>query len=214
MPYDLVTPNARSAAQRIHPKRAIRNHMTIVQHTHFSSHREVLIEHLFVGEVMRCLWIRGISQLEVLKPQVDDGGYDLVFELNSIMRHVQLKSSVNSAVSAEVQASLNLLSKPGACVIWIQFDSETIQLGPYLWFGGVPGERMPDIAELKIAKHVRENANGVKAERPNHRVIPKRLFEKVDDIDGIIARLFGTLQNPSTSSIAVESGFASSSKSP
>ena len=62
--------------------------MTIVQHTHFSSHREVLIEHLFVGEIMRCLSMRGISQLEVLQPQVDDSGYDLVFELNAIMRHV------------------------------------------------------------------------------------------------------------------------------
>ena len=114
--------------------------MTIVQHTHFSSHREVLIEHLFVGEIMHCLWMRGVTQLEVLKPQVDDSGYDLVFELNSILRHVELKSSMNLAVSAEVQASLNLLSKPGACVVWIQFDSETIQLGPYRWFGGVPGE--------------------------------------------------------------------------
>lgn len=106
--------------------------MTIVQHTHYSLHRELLIEHLFVGEIMNCLWMRGVTQLEVLKPQVDDSGYDLVFELNSIMRHVQLKSSMNSAVSAEVQASLNLLSKAGACVVWIQFDSETIPLGPYL----------------------------------------------------------------------------------
>ena len=71
---------------------------------------------------------------------------------------------------------------------------------------------MPDIARLKIAKHVRANANGVKAERPNHRVIPKRLFERVDDIDGIIARLFGTLQNPSTSSVAVKSEPDSSSE--
>lgn len=187
--------------------------MTIIQHTHYSSHREVLIEHLFVGEIMRCLWMRGISQLEVLQPQVDDSGYDLVFELNAIMRHVQLKSSMNSAATAEVPASLNLLSKPGACVIWIQFDPATIQLGPFLWFGGVPGARMPDTATLKIAKHSRANANGVKAERPNHRVIPKRMFEKVDDINGIIARLFGPLQIPAPSSLAVDDELDTSNES-
>jgi hypothetical protein len=41
---------------------------------------------LFAGEVMKHLWRRGDWRLEVLKPQVDDGGYDLVLEANAIVR--------------------------------------------------------------------------------------------------------------------------------
>ena len=53
-------------------------------HRLLSSYREMLLEHLFAGEVMRYVWLSGIKRLEVLKPQVDDGGYDLVLEANSI----------------------------------------------------------------------------------------------------------------------------------
>lgn len=62
-------------------------------HSLRSSHREALLEHLFAGEIMRRLWIRGEWRLEVLKPQVDDGGYDLVLEANNIVRHIQMKAS-------------------------------------------------------------------------------------------------------------------------
>ena len=62
-------------------------------HSLRSSHREALLEHLFAGEIMRRLWICGEWRLEVLKPQVDDGGYDLVLEANNIVRHIQMKAS-------------------------------------------------------------------------------------------------------------------------
>ena len=52
----------------------------------FSSHREALLEHLFVADVLRTLWLRGIRRVGVLKPQVDDG-YDVVFDLGGIVRH-------------------------------------------------------------------------------------------------------------------------------
>ena len=41
--------------------------------------------------MVKHLWKRGDWRLEILKPQVDDSGYDLVLEANSIIRHVQLK---------------------------------------------------------------------------------------------------------------------------
>jgi hypothetical protein len=47
-------------------------------HNLLSSYREMLLEHLFAGEVMRHVWLSGIKRLEILKPQVDDGGYDIV----------------------------------------------------------------------------------------------------------------------------------------
>ena len=48
--------------------------------TVFSSYRERLIEHLFVGEVLRDLWISGVAEVEVLRPEVDSAGYDVVME--------------------------------------------------------------------------------------------------------------------------------------
>ena len=45
-------------------------------HSTRSSHRAALLEHLFAGEVMKHLWRSGDGRLEVLKPQVDDSGYE------------------------------------------------------------------------------------------------------------------------------------------
>ena len=67
-------------------------------HSIRSSHREALIEHLFAGEIMKRLWLAGIARVEVLKPQVDDGGYDLVLEANSIVRHVQLNTRCTQTI--------------------------------------------------------------------------------------------------------------------
>lgn len=71
----------------------------VSEHSLHSSYREMLLEHLFAGEVMRHMWLAGCNRLEILKPQVDDGGYDLVLEANSYVRHVQLKPSVAQPLS-------------------------------------------------------------------------------------------------------------------
>jgi hypothetical protein len=163
--------------------------------THNSSYREILIEHLFVGEVMRLLWLRGITRFEVLKPQVDDSGYDLVLEANGIVRHVQLKSSFRDASTGQVKASLQLRNKPSACIVWIHFDPATLELGPFLWFGGKPGEPILDISGLKVAKHTRANASGVKQERPNQRMIRRSLFERIDSLDELVTILFGKFES-------------------
>ena len=38
-----------------------------------SSAREKLVEHVFLGELLRGLWRRDIRDLEVLRPEVDSG---------------------------------------------------------------------------------------------------------------------------------------------
>lgn len=50
------------------------------EHYLYSSYREVLLEHLLSGEVMKHLWLRGNVRIETLKPQIDDAGYDLVLK--------------------------------------------------------------------------------------------------------------------------------------
>jgi hypothetical protein len=164
-------------------------------HIRNSSYREVLIEHLFVGEIMRRLWLRGITQFEVLKPQVDDSGYDLVLEANGVVRHIQLKASFDEAATKSVKVSLRLETKPSACVVWVRFDPKSLALGPFLWFGGHPGKRIHDIKDFRTARLTRGDSKGFKKERPNHRIIPRRKFEKLPDFDILVSRLFGEFKN-------------------
>lgn len=168
------------------------------EHNLYSSYREVLLEHLLSGEVMKHLWLRGNIRIETLKPQVDDAGYDLVLEANGVVRHVQLKSSHAGSSTSDVRVSLHLAKKPSGCVVWLWFDPKTLRLGPYLFFGGSPGLPLPDIAGFKVAKHVKGNAQGVKLERPNVRVIPKNRFETLPSISELVLRLFGPLKNAHT----------------
>ena len=45
---------------------------------------------------------------------------------------------------------------------------------------------------MKIGKHTKANAQGVKAERPNIRTVPLSKFERVDTVELLVTRLFGS----------------------
>lgn len=167
-------------------------------HTHSSSYRESLLEHLFAGEVMRHLWLRGYAKLEVLKPQVDNSGYDLVMEANGFVRHIQLKASHAGAATPRVNIHLALAEKPSGCVVWMKFDPATLNLGPFLWFGGAPGAKLPAIAAFEVTKHTKANAQGFKAERPNIRVVTRASFATLTSIDQVVTNLFGVFPSAST----------------
>ncbi len=160
-------------------------------HSEHSSYREKLLEHLFIGEVLRHLWRQGDMTAEFLRPEVDSGGYDLVIACNDIIRHIQLKSSYHGAKTARQSVNVRLAEKPSGCVVWVVFDPKTLAIGPFFWFGGKPGEPLPDIWSFPIAKHTRGNAYGVKAERPNIRVLKRAAFEQVASVSELVGRLFG-----------------------
>lgn len=165
--------------------------MSQAAHSHQASYREALLEHLFVGALLRSLWLAGSFHVEVLKPQVDDAGYDIVLEAGGVIRHVQLKSSFRGAKTASQKIHLRLADKPGGCVIWIVFDPATLELGPFLWFGSAPGEPLPDLRSFKMALHTKGDATGYKAERPMIRVVPKGRFTPLDTIEDVLSALFG-----------------------
>lgn len=162
-------------------------------HSLLSSYREMLLEHLFAGEVMRHVWLSGTKRLEILKPQVDDSGYDLVLEANSIVRHVQLKATFRGSTVSRFNVQTALREKPSGCVVVLLFNPETLELGPFLWFGGKPGQPLPDISQFSVAKHTKGNAQGVKLPRPRIRVLPLRVFEPVESIPALAEKLFGCL---------------------
>jgi hypothetical protein len=154
-----------------------------------SSLREKLIEHVFVGDLLRLLWRRNTLDVEVLRAEVDRGGYDLVLECNNVLRHIQFKSSHRGAKTAEVAVNLKLAEKPSGCVIWVLFDQDTLQLGPYLWFGAAPGNRLPPLGD-KVARHSKADSSGHKAERPNLRIVRRRCFTELKTMDEVVGALF------------------------
>ena len=52
-----------------------------------SSARENLIEHVFLGELLHGLWRKNVWDLEILRPEVDSGGYDLALEFRADPSH-------------------------------------------------------------------------------------------------------------------------------
>jgi hypothetical protein len=160
-------------------------------HSLHSSYRESLLEHLFAGEIMRHLWLSGVKRLEVLKPQVDDGGYDLVMETASVVRHIQLKATFQGSKVSRFSINSALASKPSGCVVVLKFDQKTLDLGPFYWFGGLPTQPLPDLNKFSIAKHTKGNAQGVKNPRVNIRVVPLTAFDPLEDICQLSVRLFG-----------------------
>ena len=166
----------------------------MTQHTEHSSYREKLIEHLFIGELLKLSWLHHGCDLEIAKPEVDNSGYDIIAETKNLVRHIQIKTSIIGGKTAYQKIHTRLAEKPSGCMVWIYFNGETMGLGPFLFFGSEAGEPLPSIVERKIAKHTKGNKDGFKAERHNIRVLPKSSFEKFASIEGIYARLFQAAQ--------------------
>ncbi|ARU58335.1 hypothetical protein OLMES_4327 [Oleiphilus messinensis] len=161
------------------------------KHTEHSSYREKLLEHLFVGELLKLSWTNGDCEIEVAKPEVDNSGYDVIIESNGVVRHIQLKASYHGGKTSKQKVHVKLGTKPSGCVVWMYFDEETLELGPYLFFGGAPGERLPSIEMAKIAKHSKGDSSGYKAERPNIRELNKSDFTVYKSVSELHAALFG-----------------------
>jgi hypothetical protein len=109
-----------------------------------------------------------------------------------IVRHIQFKTAMVNGKTAGIKASLKLMEKPSGCIIWILVTPE-LNLDSYLWLGGAPGHALPDIQGMRVAKHSKANAGGIKAQRPQHRSVPRGRFEKLGTLDEVLERLFGLL---------------------
>ena len=148
------------------------------------------MEHLIIGKLLQRLWIEGTTSVEILRSEFDRGGYDLVADLGGITRHIQLKCSRITGSTADQTISLNLAAKPAGCVIWIVLDDD-LNFDHFLWFGGAPNERLPDVEAFKMAKHSKGNAQGVKLDRPNLRKLARSRFERVSSLEHLLDKLFG-----------------------
>lgn len=160
-------------------------------HYLLSSAREKLLEHLFVGELLRCLWRNGRRDAEVLRSEVDNSGHDLVIDSDGVLRQIQLKASHRLARTSSQNISRKLASKPSGCVVWIQFDPDTMALGPFLWLGGSPGAPLPNLGD-KVARHTKGDSKSRKTLRTAMRVVRKGQFTLTATMEDLAIKLFGT----------------------
>jgi hypothetical protein len=143
-------------------------------HSENSTLREHIVEHVFVGEALRTLWRRGVRDVEVLRSEFDTHGYDLVLARGRIVRHIQFKTGT-SKKPGDISVSLALADKPSGCVLWIRVLPD-LDMKPFFWFGGEPGEPLPSIEAYEQPRRPTHNKDGERPLRKNHRLIPGRQF--------------------------------------
>ena len=154
-----------------------------------SSLTESLLEYRFLAE-MGAYLARFDSPMEVLRGDVDRSGYDLVLEANGVLRHVQLKATIAGGKRANVTVINALALKPSGCIIWMTYDPVSFLITGMRWFGGQPGAPLPSTGD-RIARHSKANAEGIKAERGQHRVIAGGKFDRMSGLPQLAGRLFG-----------------------
>lgn len=153
--------------------------------------REKVIEHIFLAELSRGLLLDLGLPFEVLRSEFDAFGYDVVIDANQVMRHIQLKATMAAGVRAHVDVQLALAEKTGGCLVWIFVDPQTLHLGPFLWFGGRPGQPLPPLGDRTV-RHTRGDSGGAKKVCAGLRRLPRGSFARFDAMGDLAKAMFGT----------------------
>ena len=109
----------------------------VVGQSEDSRYVENIMEHALLSDVLQHCWYVENLRVEVMRPEVDGGGYDLVLEAKrpgrkrGRVRHVQLKSRWRHGGRRTIK-NLNsrLRDHPDPCVVWIfwQVDPATCRV--------------------------------------------------------------------------------------
>ena len=151
-------------------------------HSGISSYRESVIERQFLTDLLTEMWD---EQVEVLRPDVDIFGYDLVLEARGSMRHLQLKSALRSIRENNRSVRGRLAAKPAGCVLWIVIDDH-LKPKSYRWFGNGSGQKL-DLSGFDRARDPK-----TKKERLDTYTVPSnRLVALEGGIKEVIEKLFG-----------------------
>jgi hypothetical protein len=157
-------------------------------HFTHSALRERIVEHVFVGQVLRELWRRKVFDVEVLRGEFDAHGYDLVFARAARVRHVQLKTG-STVKPVSVSVATSLAQKPSGCVVWIKVD-DSLELQSFFFFGGELDQRLPALDDYELPKRATHRKDGVRPLRVNHRLVPGKEF-KLIEFGRLVDTLFG-----------------------
>lgn len=165
--------------------------------------REKILEHRLISDLGALMLRRGVT-MDVLRSEFDAQGHDVVLEATGVIRHVQLKATLEGGKRRNVDINVKLRSKPSGCIVWMTVDPSTLSIGRYLWFGGEPGEPLPHLGE-RVTRHSKGNAAGTKALRPALRNLPASAFESLEgSLETLAKRLFGPAHSVATSLVLTQ----------
>lgn len=160
------------------------------EHSRNSMLREIIVEHIFIGNLLRCLWINGILDAEILRSEFDAGGYDLMLSRGDIVRHIQMKTRLLSGKARDVSVSLGLAARPAGCVVWLIL-TENLDIDHIMWFGSGAREPLPNLDGYTVTKHTKGDSVGLKKQRQNHRKVPIRAFTRLESINELAQKMLG-----------------------
>lgn len=164
---------------------------TVASNYLYSTLRERIVEHVFVGDALRELWRLGVYDVEVLRSEFDAHGYDLVMARGKIVRHIQFKTGTQKKPGT-VSLSRALAEKPSGCAIWIRLEPD-LSMGPFFWFGAAPGQPLAALHHLPNSRRVTPNKTGIRPVRKNHHEVPGAAFVPRSSLREILVDLFGDL---------------------
>ena len=94
----------------------------LIAQTSLESHYvEKLMEHVFLGELLKECWFHRQKVVEVTRAEVDASGYDLILEADGIIRHIQLKATRKGGSTHFQDINRKLESRVKGCIIWMEF---------------------------------------------------------------------------------------------
>lgn len=163
-----------------------------------SSHVENVLTHSFIAKIAQELWRRdpGID-LQVFKADVDDAGFDLVLGCNDTMRFIQIKQTYLQGNAVKYSIRLDFARLKGACAVVLVYNAADLEIDHCLFFGGAPGEPMPDIEGNPTSLSPgRRTADGKRKSRENYRDVPRREFQRLLHTSELVDRLFLTPSLP------------------
>jgi hypothetical protein len=166
---------------------------SILHSPSLSTYREQLVEYVLLSELLQDGWLRRRQRIDVLRADVDGAGYDLVLECGGVLRHVQLKSSVEGGSTREQKVHIDLAGHACGCVVWViveEGDERRVRLR-FRVMGGGPRQPLPDLSGFPVATHSKGNAEGVKTVRPKIRIVPQRAFTELATTAELSDWLFG-----------------------
>jgi hypothetical protein len=108
-----------------------------------------------------------------------------------VFRHIQFKTGTKHK-PGDISVPLALASKPSGCVLWIGITLD-LELKSFYWFGGHPGEPLPQIKDYLPPLRATGNKSGEKPARHNHRLVPKDKFVQLDGYEEVLETLLGPL---------------------
>jgi hypothetical protein len=167
------------------------------KHSLRSSEREEYVEYIFLGQLCAHGWAND-RFVEVARSKTDAFGYDLVLSSGPVTRHVQLKASRSDGSTRSQKINTALAQKPGGCVVWIKVDGDTLAPRTFAWLDlptQWPAANLNRTPGVKVARHTKGNAQGVKAERANIMEVGWRNFTQLTSIAEVFERLFTAPDN-------------------